>query len=102
MSWEAVKNAEMVSLKNKKHNFGYRKHESRWLRDLVEVHDMVLEHRMKTGDYRCENVKSHNGKIRRISKLNFHPSHVEHQLLVIAGNDEVEKSLISHTCLAPL
>lgn len=97
MSWEAVKNAEMVSLKNKKHNFGYRKHESRWLRDLVEVHDMVLEHRMKTGDYRCENVKSHNWKIRRISKLNFHPSHVEHQLLVIAGNDEVEKSLISHT-----
>lgn len=97
MSWEAVKEAEMASLKNKKHNQGYLKHERQWLRDNIEVHNMILEHRMKTGEYHFSKVKSPNGKERDIAKLHFHPSHTEHQVLVQAGLEEVEKSLISHT-----
>ena len=94
--WNAVRLAEMVSLRNKKHNLGYRKHERHWMRDLVEVYDMVCDHRMKTGEYHHEMVKSVSGKIRRISKLHFQPSHIEQQLLVQAGK-ELDRSLISHT-----
>lgn len=96
-SWEAVREAEQVSLRNKAHNTGYRKHETHWLSDLIEVHEMVLQHRMKTGRYRHDIVRSPNGKVRDIAKLDFHPSHVEHQLLVLAGNSEVERSFVRHT-----
>lgn len=95
--WLMIKEAERVSLANKKHNRGFYAHKAQWMQNLVEIQQMVLEHRMQTGEYHYDECVSGQGKMRKIAKLYFHPSHIEHQLLVMASHEELDKSLITHT-----
>lgn len=95
--WDTIVTAEAVSTRRKLKNFGVRKHmQHRW-RNLAEIQQMILGHKMKTGEYRHEQRVSGQDKLRDISKLHFHPSHIEHQLLVLASEERVDKALIRHT-----
>ena len=93
--WETLKEADRVSTRRKK-NYGVKKHRKQWLRDLVEVQGIIHDRKMRTDEYKHMTLK--NGKKERdISKLNFHPNHIEHQSLVLVSHDRIERTLISHT-----
>lgn len=95
--WTAVKIAERIAVKNKPRNFGVKLHAKQWLKNLIEIHENVLNHRMETSTYQHTQKVSGQGKLRDISKLDFHPSHIQHQLLVLATQKDIEHSLIDDT-----
>ena len=84
--WENIVEAEKVSTKRKTSNFGVKQHIKRRWQNLIEIQQMVLNHRMKTSEYRHERLISGQDKMRDIAKLHFHPSHIEHQLLTLAAD----------------
>jgi len=93
--WDTLKEADRVSTRRKK-NYGVKKHKKQWLKDLVEVQDLIINRQIKTDEYKHMRLK--NGKKERdISKLNFHPNHEWHQSLVLVSHDRIERTLISHT-----
>lgn len=95
--WENIVEAENVSTKRKMKNYGVKKHIAERIRNLAEIQRMVLEGRMRTSEYKHECRISGQDKLRKISKLHFHPSHIEHQLLVMAGERRMERNFIRHT-----
>ena len=95
--WENIVEAERVSTRRKQKNPGVIRHiDKRW-ENLTEIQQMVLEGRMHTDEYTHEKRISGQDKLRDIAKLHFHPSHIEHQLLTMAANRRIDKSLIRHT-----
>lgn len=95
--WMLIVEAEAISTKRKKENRGVVLHiEHRW-QNLIEIQNMVLEERMCTGKYKHEQRISGQDKMRDIAKLDFHPSHIEHQLLTLTVNRRVDRALIRHT-----
>ena len=95
--WENIVEAECVATKRKMRNPGVMRHvHDRW-HNLVEIQDMVLENRMRTSAYQHEQRVSGQDKLRDIAKLHFHPSHIEHQLLTMAAERRIDRSLIRNT-----
>ncbi len=95
--WENIVKAEKTATRRKNRNLGVMRHvENRW-NNLIEIQQMVLEHRMRTDEYMHEQRVSGQDKLRDIAKLHFHPSHIEHQLITMAGERRIDKSLIRHT-----
>lgn len=93
--WDTLKEADRVSTRRKK-NYGVKKHKKQWLKDLVEVQQLIIDRKIKTDEY--DHMKLKNGKKERdISKLHFHPNHEWHQSLVLVSHDRIERTLISHT-----
>jgi len=93
--WDVLKEADRMATK-RKHNYGVRKHERQWIKDLVDVQQRIIARQMTTGEYHHMLIK--NGKkVRHISKLHFHPSHEWHQSLVQVSHERIERSLIRHT-----
>lgn len=95
--WTNIKEAESVSTKRKANNFGVRQHRKNRIANLVEIQQNVLNHRLRTDEYRHERRKSGQDKWRDISKLHFHPNHIQHQLLTMVAEPRINKALISHT-----
>lgn len=95
--WETIVEAERVSTKRKQKNFGVKKHKKTRWENLCEIQQKILSHQMKTGTYRMDEIVSGQDKLRDIAKLHFHPSHIQHQLLVIVSEERIEQSLIRHT-----
>ncbi|MCF0201799.1 MAG: RNA-directed DNA polymerase [Bacteroidaceae bacterium] len=95
--WENLVEAERVSTKRKQSNLGIRKHiHNRW-NNLIEIQQHILNHTMRTGEYKHEFRRSGQNKLRDIAKLHFHPSHIQHQSLVLMSMRRVEKALIGRT-----
>ena len=93
--WDVLKEADRIATK-RKHNYGVKKHEQQWIKDLVDVQQRIIARSMTTGEYHHMLIK--NGKkVRHISKLHFHPSHEWHQSLVQVSHERIERSLIRHT-----
>lgn len=95
--WENIVEAEKVSTRRKARNTGVRMHAANRWKNLTEIQQLVLEGRMYTSHYQHEKRISGQDKERDIAKLKFHPSHIEHQLLTMAGTERVDRNLIRHT-----
>ena len=95
--WESIVEAERIATRRKMRNPGVMRHKAARWQNLTEIQRMVLEGRMRTDEYKHEQRVSGQDKLRDIAKLYFHPSHIEHQLLTMAGNRRIEKTLIGHT-----
>lgn len=95
--WNTLVMAENISCRGKSRNKGVRLHEHDFMRNRIEVHNLVLSRQMYTAPYLHEQRISGQGKLRDIAKLYFHPSHIEHQLLVMACEREYDRHLIRHT-----
>ena len=95
--WENIVEAENVATKRKNRNPGVQRHIKSRFKNLCEIQQMVLEGRMRTDEYMHEQRISGQNKLRDISKVYFHPSHIEHQLLTMAADRRVDRSLIRHT-----
>lgn len=96
-NWDLIVMAEQTAVRGKIRSKGVRLHERDWMKNRIEVHNMVINHQMKTGEYQHDQKVSGQGKLRDIAKLDFHPSHIEHQLLVMAPYREIDRHLIRHT-----
>lgn len=95
--WENIVEAENVSTKRKMRNPGVMRHVENRFQNLCEIQQMILDNRMQTGEYIHEQRVSGQDKLRDIAKLHFHPSHIEHQLLVMAADRRIDRSFIRHT-----
>lgn len=95
--WHNIVEAENVATKRKSRNPGVRRHIAVRMKNLCEIQQMVLERRMRTDKYMHEQRVSGQDKLRDIAKLFFHPSHIEHQLLTMAAERRIDRSLIRHT-----
>lgn len=95
--WENIVEAENVATNRKNRNPGVRRHIESRMKNLCEIQQMVLENRMRTGRYMHEDKMSGQDKLRHLGKLHFHPSHIEHILLTMAGDRRIERSLIHNT-----
>ena len=95
--WDMIRAAQNVSIRNKGTNRGVCLHKRDWMKNLVEIQQHVINGTMRTGTYKHATLVSGQGKVRDIAKLDFHPSHIQHQLLVMAGMDVIEKSYIHDT-----
>ena len=90
--WENIVEAEKVSTRRKMRNPGVLRHVGNRWNNLVEIQHMVLEGRMRTDEYQHEKRISGQDKLRDIAKLHFHPSHIEHQLLTMAGDRRIART----------
>lgn len=95
--WSNIVEAEKISTRRKSRNTGVRHHIRKRWQNLIEIQNMVLENRMRTDKYQHEQRISGQGKMRDIAKLKFHPSHIEHQLITMAGDRRIDRCLIRHT-----
>lgn len=95
--WDLVKRAEIESAKNKPNSYGVVKHKRHWLPELIRLHDMAIAGTVRTGRYKREQVVSGQDKLRDIAKLNYYPDNIWQQMLVLAGEEEIERSFIGHT-----
>ncbi len=95
--WDNLVEAERISTKRKKKNYGVKLHIPKRIHNLVEIQQMILEGRMRTDKYIHEMRVSGQGKLRDIAKLKFHPNHIQHQSLVLTADNRVDKSFIRHT-----
>lgn len=95
--WDLVKRAEIESAKNKPNSYGVRKHRRRWLPELIELHNAAIAGTVRTGEYRHERIVSGQDKLRDIAKLDYYPDNIWQQMLVLSGEEEIEKSFIGHT-----
>lgn len=83
--WDNIVEAESKSTKRKTINFGVKQHIKNRIKNLCEIQQNVLGGTMRTGEYRHESLVSGQDKLRDISKLHFHPNHIQHQLLVLVA-----------------
>lgn len=95
--WDRIVEAENVATKRKNRNPGVQRHIKNRFHNLCEIQQMVIEERMHTDEYMHEQRISGQNKLRDIAKLYFHPSHIEHQLLTMAADRRIDRTLIRHT-----
>lgn len=94
--WDNIVEAEYTATKRKK-NHGVIKHKKRFMEDLVNLQQGVIDGTIHPGPYTHMTRMSGQGKVRDIAKQKFYPDHLYNQLLVIASTPRIEKSLIRHT-----
>ena len=93
--WDLLKEAQKKACEGRK-NSGVDAHKQHWIRNLCDIQQRIINHEMKTGKYLTKKIQ--NGKkLRDISTLTFHPNHIEHQALMLAGQKEIEKRLYRHS-----
>lgn len=95
--WSNIVDAEMTATKRKLRNPGVIRHVGIRIRNLCEIQRHVINCDMRTDEYIHEMRVSGQGKVRDIAKLHFHPSHIQHQLLVQCGERRAERAFIRHT-----
>ncbi len=96
--WDNLRYAETVTVRRKmKHNRGLKLHVANRMANMVEIQQQMIDRTMKTHPYITEKRKSGSDKVRDISKLHFHPNHIQQQSLVLAGENRADKSFIRHT-----
>lgn len=95
--WDNIVEAENISTKRKMRNPGVRRHIASRMRNLCEIQQNILQGRMRTDEYMHEQRVSGQDKVRDIAKLYFHPSHIQHQLLTMAAERRIDRTLIRHT-----
>lgn len=95
--WHNLKRAEESATKGKTKRHDVKKHIDRRIKNLCEIQQGLIDGSIRTGEYKHTQVVSGQNKIRDISKLDFHPNHIYHQSLVIAGQERAERNLIYDT-----
>jgi hypothetical protein len=95
--WGNLKEAERVSVKRKLSNYGVKLHLLRRIGNLVEIQQSMIDGSIHTSTYKHEYRISGQGKLRDIAKIDFHPSHIYHQSLVLAAEPRVETSFFRHS-----
>jgi hypothetical protein len=95
--WNTLIEAERDSTKRKMKRFDVQKHVKRRFGNLCEIQRGLIKKTIKTGEYTHIQKVSGQNKLRDIAKLAFHPNHIYHQALTLAGEERVEKSLIFDT-----
>ena len=95
--WDNIVEAENISTKRKMRNPGVVRHVANRWQNLIEIQGMVIDGRMRTDEYMHEKRVSGQDKMRDIAKVHFHPSHIEHQLLTMAADRRIDRTLIRHT-----
>lgn len=91
---ETLEEAEIKCLKHKKKSFGVRTHNAHRVTNLLEIQSRLSNKTFKTGEYRYEDKRSGQNKIRHIAKLKFHPNHIEQQSVVMVVDEVLNKSYI--------
>lgn len=95
--WDEIKAAEQTTTRRKAEKYYVRQHIRNRIRNMVEIQQSIVNGTMRTGDYAHEQKISGQNKLRDISKLDFHPNHIQHQLLCRAIRPRLEKYLIPTT-----
>lgn len=96
--WDNLRYAETVTVRRKmKHNRGLKMHIAHRMANMVEIQQQMMTRTMRTSRYITEQRKSGSDKMRSISKLHFHPNHIQQQSLVLAGENRADKSFIRHS-----
>lgn len=95
--WDNLKEAEASAVKGKMDRYYVKDHLSNRIANLCEIQKGLVDQTIRTDEYKHKEMVSHQGKVRKISTLNFHPNHIYHQSLVMAGRDRAEKHLIYDT-----
>lgn len=95
--WDLVKRAEIESSKNKPNSYGVKKHRRNWLKELIKLHNIALEGNFETGEYKYEEIVSGQDKKRQIAKLHYYPDNIWQQMMALAGEDDLDRTLIRHT-----
>ena len=94
--WDNIVRAENISTRRKK-GYGVELQKRNFMSNLVEIQQNVLSHSLCTSGYKFMTRKSGQDKLRKIGMLDFHPNHIQHQLLVLVSEERIDKSLIRHT-----
>lgn len=95
--WDNMVKAEASATKRKTKRHDVRKHIANRLKYMCEIQQGLIDKSITTSDYAHMTKVSGQGKIRDISKLKFHPNHIYHQCLVLAGEERIERNLIYDT-----
>lgn len=95
--WDNIVEAEKISTKRKLSNFGVKRHIDERMKNLCEIQQNILTHNLRTSEYKHEKRISGQDKLRDIAKLHFHPSHIQHQLLVLCADRRIDRALINNT-----
>lgn len=96
-NWDNLTKAEESATKGKLKRHYVKSHLHNRIRNLCEIQSGLIDKTIRTDEYKHKDMTSVQGKVRKISKLNFHPNHIYHQSLVTAGEKRVEKNLIYDT-----
>lgn len=95
--WDNLKKAEASATKGKMKRHFVKAHISNSIANLCEIQKGLVDQTIRTDEYKHKDMVSGQGKLRKISTLNFHPNHIYHQSLVLAGEQRSEKNLIYDT-----
>lgn len=95
--WDNIKAAETTTVRRKAKKHYVKQHIHNRIKFMVEIQQNVINGTMVTGHYTHEQKVSGQDKLRDISKLDFHPNHIQHQLICRAIRPRLEKYLISTT-----
>lgn len=95
--WGNLKVAEESATKGKLQRHHVKHHVYNRIQNLWEIQNGLIDGSIKTDKYKHKKLLSGQGKLRDIAMLNFHPNHIYHQSLVVAGEDRIEKTLIYDT-----
>mgnify|MGYP000979484656 CR=1 FL=1 len=95
--WNNLIEAEQASTKRKTKRHDVQKHIKHRIRNLCYIQQALIDKTIETGEYKHMKKISGQNKMRDIAKLRFHPSHIYHQALVVAGEKRIEKNLIYDT-----
>lgn len=95
--WDNLKRAEASATKGKTKRHYVKKHIDARIKNLCEIQQGLIDGTIRTSGYKHMQVVSGQNKMRDISKLDFHPNHIYHQSLVVAGEERAERNLIFDT-----
>lgn len=95
--WDNIKAAETTTVRRKAKKYYVKQHIRNRIKFMVEIQQNVINGTMVTGHYTHEQKVSGQDKLRDISKLDFHPNHIQHQLMCRAIRPRLEKYLIPTT-----
>lgn len=93
--WDLLKEAQNKACIGR-NNKGIIEHKKIWIRNLCAIQQSINNHTMKTGKYKTLKIKNRI-KVRDISKLEFHPSHVQHQVIMLAADKIIDKRLYRYS-----
>ena len=95
--WDNLKRAEASATKGKSKRHYVKDHFTKRISNLCEIQKGLIDETIRTDEYKHKEMISGQGKVRDISTLNFHPNHIYHQAMVVAGEQRAEKNLIYDT-----
>ncbi|MFA5650006.1 MAG: reverse transcriptase domain-containing protein [Proteiniphilum sp.] len=95
--WGNMVQAEACATKRKENRHAVKDHIANRIPNMVEIQEGLIDRTIRTGDYKHTRKISGQGKVRDIAKLDFYPSHIYHQCVVLAAEERVERHLIHDT-----